>query len=288
MAADRRIYQLVALAGLLILASCAAPPPAPKPVVAPVAKPAVFMPRYDTAAVIGMSRPQLVAAIARVRADLAAGRQRNPGAWAANQEDLGRLLVALGHTDHDAQRFGDAMAAYRQALTVRDKDADAMGWARAYTGLGTAQYQAALARGDMALVEQAVASHQEALTVYSRAETPEPWSETQLQLAYALDTLAERDNTVQLHEDTVWHYRAALAEILKDRQLGLWADTKQRLALALARLALLKRDREMLNEARLQMLAASLGHRANGNDAAFRATQSHLARMSQAMEAMGN
>lgn len=288
--ASHRLRYLFALTGILVTASCAAPPPAHKPAVTPppVAKPAVFVPRYDTTAIHGMSRPQLVSAIAAVRADLASGKQANPGAWATNQEDLGRLLVALGRSDRNAQPLVEAMDAYRQALTVRDKTTDAMGWARTNRGLGTAQFEAALMLGETSLAEQAAASHREALTVYSRAETPEPWSETQRQLAYALDTLAERDKTVQRYEDTVWHYRAALAETLRDRQPVLWADTKERLALALTKLALLKQNKDMLNEARFHLLAAGLAHRENGDEDSFRATQSRLATMERAMKAMGN
>jgi len=101
-----------------------------------------------------------------------------------------------------AALLGQAVYAYRQALTVYTREQFPQQWATTQNNLANAlRDQAARVKGAeavgflvdqieaVALLDQAVAAYHQALTVYTRERFPQDWAMTQNNLANALRDL---------------------------------------------------------------------------------------------------
>jgi len=103
--------------------------------------------------------------------------------WATTQMNLGVALGSLGDGRGDADLLGQAVAAYREALTERTRDRVPLDWAMTQVNLGTALSLLGERKGNADLLDQAVAAYREALTEWTRDRVPLQWATTQANLA---------------------------------------------------------------------------------------------------------
>jgi tetratricopeptide (TPR) repeat protein len=139
-----------------------------------------------------------------------------PQDWARTQMDFGTALEQQGERLAAQQKdlantlFAQAIAAYRNALTVYSRAELPQDWATAQLNLGNAFLaEAKLAPPHQArdLCEQALTAYADALQVQTRATLPQEWAQTQVNLAEALQFKAS-------------HADAAASELLYGQALA--------------------------------------------------------------------
>ncbi len=169
-------------------------------------------------------------------------RKADPWLWAAGQNALAVGQQEQGiRTDGPAgaDLLAQAVAAYRDALTVRTRDAHPVQWATTQMNLGNAlQTQGSRTDGPAGadLLAQAVIAYRDALTIRTRDDHPEHWAATQSNLGNALRNQGNRADGpagADLLAQTVSAYRDALTVYTRDAHPVRWATTQNNLAIAL-------------------------------------------------------
>jgi len=170
-----------------------------------------------------------------------AGTFKDRRAWAMCQNALGLALQNQGTRtagEPGAQLLGQAVDAYRAALTVRTQDAHPVHWATTQNNLGIAlQTQGTRTAGEPGaqLLGQAVDAYRAALTVYTQDAHPVQWATTQNNLGIALRNQGTRtagEPGAGLLGQAVDAYRAALIVRTQDAHPVDWAMAQENLALA--------------------------------------------------------
>ncbi|MEL6571947.1 MAG: hypothetical protein AAFQ64_09825 [Pseudomonadota bacterium] len=162
--------------------------------------------------------------------------------WAAYTQNLALALQNQGIRAAGAAGtalMAEAVAAYRDALTVRTRDAHPVDWAMSTQNLAiTLEIQGTRTAGEAgtALLAQAVTAYRNALTVRTCDAEPVRWAQTTQNLAGALQEQGIRtagEAGIALLAEAVTAYRDALTVRTRDAHPVDWAMTTQNLALAL-------------------------------------------------------
>ena len=142
-------------------------------------------------------------------------KQENGWLWAAAHD---HLAIALGEqgtrTDGEAGTtlLTEAVAAYREALTIRTRADHPVDWAKTQNNLANALENQGTRTGGEAgttLLAEAVAANRAALTIRTREDHPVQWAMTQNNLALAEEAIADHDATA----DPRGHLEAALTHV---------------------------------------------------------------------------
>ncbi len=165
----------------------------------------------------------------------------NSWLWAAGQNALAVVLSDQGGRLDGApgtELIGEAVVAYRAALSVYTQAEYPVEWAMAQNNLGTALSDQGERTEDpegAALLAEAVDAYRAALEVYTRADHPTEWAMAQNNLGAALQeqgTQTEGADGVALLEQAVEAYRAALSVRTRDDNAVGWAMTQENMAIA--------------------------------------------------------
>ena len=189
--------------------------------------------------------PVLIASEQRWRALETAATARGDAERAASaQSNLGAMLAAQGElTDGEAglALLGEAVDAYRSALTIYTKAAMPADWAMVQNNLGNAL----AARGErmggevgLAMLGQSVDAFRAALTICTETAMPAQWAMVQNNLGAVLRVQGEwtrGDAGFALFGQTVAAYRAALTVYTQAAMPAQWARTQNNLGIVLAR-----------------------------------------------------
>jgi hypothetical protein len=137
-----------------------------------------------------------------------------PDAWGALLNHLGnafRRIAGSADGDEAYDAVEAAIDAYRQALTVRTREASPLAWATTRNNLGLALTTLAPWGGDDALRE-AITAFDDALTVRTRERFPEAWAFTRAERAKALGILSLFGDDTALAEarETIRDVRSAV------------------------------------------------------------------------------
>lgn len=187
--------------------------------------------------------PGILQSIAMLRHDSLRNLvRRDPSLWGTAQNNLGNALQEQGSRSHGPEGtdfLGQAVQAYRDALTIRTRADYPVDWAATQNNLGNAlQQQGSRIAGTEGtdLLEQAVRAYRAALTVSTRAECPADWAITQNNLAAALQMQGIRSKGAEgadLLAKAVTAYRDAQAVRTRADHPIVWAETQNNLANAL-------------------------------------------------------
>ncbi|MCC6968978.1 MAG: hypothetical protein IT434_02045 [Phycisphaerales bacterium] len=225
--------------------------------------------------------------------------------WALIQNNLSAALNDQALASESAERarlLGEAVAACREALTVRTRDALPQEWAMTQINLGKALHSQAMAcegAERARLFVEAVTAFRETLTVYSRNSLPQEWALTQNNLGAALTYQASASEgaerarllgeavaaccealTVRTRDTLPYDWamtQSNLGNVLSDQALASESAERARLlgeAVAACREALTVRTRDALpyDWAETQSgLGIALGNQALANEGAERA-----------------
>ncbi len=161
----------------------------------------------------------------------------------------GQYLMSLGISLYEAgirtkgadtQKFlGEAVAAYREALTVRTKAELPQDWATTQNNLGLVlRDQGTRTDGEAGtrLLAEAVQAYRAALTVYFKEQLSQHWATTQNNLGLVLrdqGTRTDGEAGTRLLAEAVQAYRAALMVYTKEQFPQQWAMAQNNLGATL-------------------------------------------------------
>jgi tetratricopeptide (TPR) repeat protein len=146
---------------------------------------------------------------------------------------LGNALWTLGQRESGSARMLEAVAAYREALTVRTRERVPLDWATTQNNLGVALWKLGEHDSSTERLEEAVTAYRDALQERTRERVPLLWATTQNNLGVALMRLGERESGTGRLEEAITAYREALREWSRDRASLDWAMTQDNLGNAL-------------------------------------------------------
>jgi tetratricopeptide (TPR) repeat protein len=156
------------------------------------------------------------------------------------RNNLGIALHVLGERTGGAEGLrliDDAVAAFREALTVRTRADLPAKWAMTQNNLGIALRSQGGRTGGavgLRLIEEAVAANREALTVYTHADVPADWAMTQNNLGNALHIqgrLTGGADGMRLLDDALAAHRKALTIYTRADMPANWAMTRENIGL---------------------------------------------------------
>ena len=167
----------------------------------------------------------------------------------SDKKHWGEYLNSLGNSLREAgirtkgsgiQKFlGEAVTAYRAALTVYTQAELPQDWAMTQNNLGATLGDQGIRTGGEAgtrLLAEAVTAYREALTVYTKEQLPQPWAMTQNNLGLVLWEQGTRTGGAAgtgLLAAAVQAYREALTVQTKEQLPQDWARTQNNLGLVL-------------------------------------------------------
>ena len=162
--------------------------------------------------------------------------------WGSGKISQGVALrnQATRTTIEDSTRLlKTAVAAYRDALTVRSRDSHPFEWAVVMNNLAIALQNQGTRTGGVEgtkILAESVAAYRDALKVHSCNEYPVEWAKAQNNLATALRSQGSRTDGaegMQLLVEAVEAYHEALSVRTQEDRPVEWAMTKNNLAIAL-------------------------------------------------------
>ena len=136
----------------------------------------------------------------------------------------------------------ESIACYREALTVRTRDALPQDWAGTQNNLGVALMnlgERSSGEESAQYFQEAVICYREALEVRTREALPQDWATTQNNLGVALRNLGERssgEESARYFQEAVACYREALEVRTREALPQNWAGTQNNLGVALQNL----------------------------------------------------
>lgn len=186
-------------------------------------------------------------------------REQSPKDWAMTQYNLGLALSYQGKRTSGAgspagslRLLGEAVTAFRAALTVYTREQSPQDWASTQYNLASALMNQGQGRGvpereggasdaeNMRLDGEAVTAYRAALEIYTREQVPQDWAHAQFNLGGVLTNQsmhAEDAEGKRLLGEALTAYRASL-EIYTRKELPQdWASTQFSIAFTLRALA---------------------------------------------------
>src|SRR5262249_13992701 len=121
-------------------------------------------------------------------------RERVPLDWAATQNDLGNVLLALGQRESGTARLEAAITAYREALKEWTHERAPLDWAMTQNNLGLAFWALGERESGTVRLQAAVTAFRNVLKEWTRERVPNDWAVTQNNLGSALMRLGERES----------------------------------------------------------------------------------------------
>ena len=190
----------------------------------------------------------LEAGIRAIRAALEElSREDGPGPWATAQHNLGAGLTIQGQRQGGGsaalESFGEAVQAFRAAISVRTPDADPIGWYSSQSNFGAVlvcQAQLLGPEEGTSHVLEAIAIFREILDVRTRESDPVGWAGTQGNLGGALSRLAEcrgGHDGAEHAKEAIQALQSALEVFTREFHPTDWFTTQMQLASALQRCA---------------------------------------------------
>ena len=152
----------------------------------------------------------------------------NPVRRAALQTTLGTALSTLGERESGTQRLEQAIAAFRAALRVQNRECNPTHWATTQNNLGNALLMVGQRESGKQRLEESVSAFRAALEVYTRDGAPFDWAASQNNLGSALSILGQRESGTQHLEQAVVAFRATLEVRTRDRNPPHWATIQTR------------------------------------------------------------
>ena len=162
---------------------------------------------------------------------------------------LGDGLSTLGSREPGTDRLGQAVEAYRRALTTYGRQDAPLEWARVHNSLGLALKELGDRQADKGRLEQAVVAFQAALEVFSQERTPVNWAAVQGHLGTALRRIGELEAGTARLEHAIAAHRAALAVFTRERAPDDWAFEQDHLGNALSKLGERMNSIDLLEQA---------------------------------------
>ena len=166
----------------------------------------------------------------------------------SDREHRGPYLILLGISLREAgirtkgadiQKFlGEAVAAYRAALTVRTKDQLPQDWAMTQNNLGNVLHEQGTRTGGEAgtrLLAESVTAYRDALTVRTKDQLPQDWATTQNNLGAVLGEQGTRtggEAGKALIRDAIHAYELALEVRTREALPVQWEQTMNNLKIA--------------------------------------------------------
>src|SRR5262249_19035009 len=160
-------------------------------------------------------------------------RERVPLDWAATQNDLGNVLLALGQRESGATRLEAAISAYREALKEWTRERAPLDWAMTQNNLGLAFWALGERESGTARLQAAVAAFRNVLKEWTRDRMPNDWAVTQNSLGSALIRLVEPETAPVQPERAIAAYRDALTEKSRELMPLDWAMIQNNLCIAM-------------------------------------------------------
>ena len=137
-----------------------------------------------------------------------------PVQWAYILNDIGATYIDMARRQEgEAQKasYRKAVDAYSLCLEVRNKQADARGWALTSYNVGLTLSDLGALLGDADTWQQAVDAFTASLEVYTEADSATDWADTEEGLGWALANLGARTR----NRDLIAQGRAAMEEALR-------------------------------------------------------------------------
>jgi tetratricopeptide (TPR) repeat protein len=186
----------------------------------------------------------LRAAIGRLKAVAASAEARGDHRRAArSRNNLGNALQTQGDRTggpEGLRLLNEAVAAYREALTVYTRAETPVDWAMTQNNLGSALQTQAESMGgpeSIRVLNEAITAYRDALSVRTRTDMPSEWGMTHNNLGSALQALSARTagpDARRLLDEAIAAYRDALAVRTRDDMPVQWAITQNNLGTALS------------------------------------------------------
>ena len=153
------------------------------------------------------------------------------------------LMAQADELYNQGDEFGDnsalveAIAVYRNGLSLASRQQRSLDWAGTQNNLGIALKKLGERESSTARLEEAVAAYRDALQERTRERVPLDWAMTQNNLGTALSMLGERESGTARLEEAVAAYRDALQERTRERVPLAWALTTGNQGVAMRLLA---------------------------------------------------
>lgn len=198
------------------------------------------------------------------------------------QRTLGAVLENLGERDPNPTGealLGEAVSAYREALTVLTRADFPIAWATTQHRLGKLLFRIDRRLGDTTMVKEACTAFQLALQVFSIEQTPLRWAEAKHNLAQALQTIAGDARSPEFADKAADTCRDTIVVRSRDRYPLLWAETQNSLGAALFLKAKLSADLGPLEDAAEAFQGALEVYRAAGFAKRAAVVKKNLARI---------
>ena len=164
-------------------------------------------------------------------------------------ESLGNVLGIVGQRRAGTRYLEDAVAAFREALDLRDPKTAPAEWAAAQNGLGNALGSLGQRQGDDGLLNEAVEAFGQALALRSEELAPRDWASTMNNLAAALQLLGRKNRDPKVLKRSVGAYRDVLRVWTRGRAPLDWAAAMDNLGSALRALGEHRRGPRTLEQA---------------------------------------
>ena len=120
--------------------------------------------------------------------------------WAAAQNNIGNVLLALGQREKGSKLLEESVAAFRETLKKRDRAVVPLDWAATQNNIGIALFNLSEREAGTERLAEAEAAYRLALEEYTSDRTPVEWAMVQNNLGNTLSALAlckERRRSVQ-------------------------------------------------------------------------------------------
>lgn len=162
--------------------------------------------------------------------------------WATNQNENGNALKEQGRRldgPEAVRLLGEAVSAYRRALSIFTSESKPLEWATTQHNLGNAlqeQGSRATASEAIRLLAESVAAYRQSLTIRTREQLPRQWATTQNDLGNALQgqgTRAQGTDATRLLGEAAAAYSESLLFFTREYVPQDWAMIQHNLGSAL-------------------------------------------------------
>jgi tetratricopeptide (TPR) repeat protein/transcriptional regulator with XRE-family HTH domain len=198
---------------------------------------------------------QVAAALARAGKSFA----QDAGQRGQALDGLGNILTALGERTSSITHLFDAISAYSEALKVRTKDSDPIGWAETTNNLGNTLNIVGEWREERSVLFDAISAFRAALTVRTHERDAHAWAMTTSNLGTSLAVLGRLASDAGLLRESIDHLEGALDVLTLRSAKEQWATTQSILGAALGILGEQERDMALLDRSARALRSALLG-----------------------------
>ena len=152
---------------------------------------------------------------------------------ATTQNNLGNALGILGQRQRATIMLKRSIAAFKSALSERDRQRLPLDWAATQNNLGNTFGILGQRQADTQMLAESIVAFEYALEERTRELSPQDWATTQSNLGAVLHTLGQQNKDSQMLKRAVDAYKDVLQEWTRERVPLDWATTMNNLATVL-------------------------------------------------------